>query len=176
MEYVILGLLILRSQTIYEINKNFEKNISLFYSASYGSLRTTINNLLKKELIFFEEKTENGRNKKIYIILNEGKEEFFKWMYEDISTSNLETKALTKLFFLGLVEDTEKKKDILKNIINTIELSKNNLETMKNSFDDFAVPNEYKDVFFYQMNSLDYGIQSHLFSKAWFEKVLEDLN
>ena len=175
MEHVILGLLILRSQTIYELNKHFETSISLFYSASYGSLRTTTNKLLKKELIYFEERKENGRNKKIYTILNEGKKEFFKWMYSEISQSKLEVEALTKLFFLGLVENNENKKTILKNIIETIDVEKDNLEILKGSIKETKIPDGYEDVAYYQMKTLNYGIQSCNFSKDMFKDILKEL-
>ena len=39
MENVILGLLIIQSLTLYELNRAFKQGISMFYSASYGSLQ-----------------------------------------------------------------------------------------------------------------------------------------
>ncbi|AFS77831.1 putative transcriptional regulator [Gottschalkia acidurici 9a] len=175
MEYVILGLLILKSQTIYELNKHFETSISLFYSASYGSLRTTTNKLLKKGLIHFEERKENGRNKKIYTILDEGKEEFFKWMYSEVSQSKLEVEALTKLFFLGLVESNENKKAILKNIIETTDVEKDNLENLEESIKEEKIPDGYEDIAYYRLKTLNYGIQSCNFSKDMFEDILKEL-
>jgi hypothetical protein len=66
MEFVILGLLALRAMTVYEINKALERGVSLFYSASFGSINAAIGRLLEKGWISGQEKVENGRNKKIF--------------------------------------------------------------------------------------------------------------
>ena len=68
MEFIILGILLFKDMTIYEINTSFKKGLFLIYSASYGSLQNAVKKLLKKEFITFRETVENGRNKKIYSI------------------------------------------------------------------------------------------------------------
>ncbi len=176
MEYVVLGLLMLKNQTLYELNKSFEQGISLFYSASYGSLQIAIKNLLKKGFITFEKKTDNGRNKKIYMISDNGKEAFFEWMVSDISTNKLEVTALSKVFFLGLVDSTQKKKEILKEIIEKIQIVEKELKNLEHEIIKSEIPESYKSVFYYQLKTLDYGIQAHKFAKDWFEAILRAID
>src|SRR5512139_1502134 len=103
MEHVVLGLLMIQSLTIYGLNRAFKQGISLFYSASYGSLQTAVKNLLGKGWIVFEERVDHGRNKKVYSITEQGRRAFYEWMLEEIPANKLEVTALSKVFFLGLM-------------------------------------------------------------------------
>ena len=68
MAFLILGLLMIRSLTVYDIKTILEKKISPFYAASYGSIQAAVRKLLKNEHVTFTEKVEKGRNKKVYSI------------------------------------------------------------------------------------------------------------
>jgi PadR family transcriptional regulator AphA len=175
MDYVILGLLILRSQTLYELNTAFKQGISLFYSASYGSLQATIKNLLKNGLIEFEEKVDNGRNKKEYSITARGQAAFFQWMCGEIQTSKLEVTALSKVYFLGLIDSTQQKKAILGDIIQKIEAVEAELAVMDQVIQKIKVPDAYLNILEYQVKTLDYGIQAHRCAKEWFVALLDNL-
>ncbi|WFD11935.1 PadR family transcriptional regulator [Tepidibacter hydrothermalis] len=175
MEYVILGMLMIKPLTIYEMNSAFKSSISLFYSASYGSIQSAVKKLVKNNLVEFEEKVEKGRNKKVYYVLKEGKEAFFKWMFEEIPLNKLEVTALSKLHFLGLVIQDEGKKQILKNIISQIELGEKELLNLNKELEQIEVDQAYSEILKYQLKTVDYGIGSHSFSKQWFKEILEEL-
>ncbi len=49
MENVVLGLLIIQSLTLYDLNRAFKQGISLFYSASFGSLQIAVKNCLTRD-------------------------------------------------------------------------------------------------------------------------------
>ncbi|MBP1989385.1 PadR family transcriptional regulator [Paenibacillus eucommiae] len=175
MEYVLLGLLILKSQTIYEMNKAFQQGIALFYRASYGSLQTALKKLMQQGYIGFEEEVDAGRNKKVYYITGKGKEAFMEWMEADLPASRLESTALSKVFFLGLIDGKLKKQGIIQRIINQIQLAAAELQHMDEAYQQFKVQDSYKEVFVYQLKTLDYGIQTHRFAKEWFEGLLGEL-
>lgn len=177
MEYVILGLLILKSQTVYELNKAFEQGVSLIYSASYGSLQSALKNLLTKQWATFEEQVENGRSKKRYIITPAGQAAFREWMMSgDIPLHKLEAIALCKVYFLGLVEDADHKREIIRGILEKIEAGEARMRSMDEQLKTVHVPEQYKEVFRYQMHTLDYGLRSHRFSKEWFEELLQKID
>ncbi len=94
MEFVILGLLALRAMTVYEINKALKRGVSLFYSASFGSINAAIGRLLEKGWIFSDEKVENGRNKKIFHLMPAGREAFLDWLNSDIETEKVKDPGL----------------------------------------------------------------------------------
>jgi DNA-binding PadR family transcriptional regulator len=175
MEYVILGMLMIKSLTIYEMNSVFKSSISLFYSASYGSIQSAVKKLVKNSLVQYEEKVENGRNKKVYYILKEGREAFFKWMFEEIPLNKLEVTALSKLHFLGLVAEDKEKKQVLKHIISQIELGEKKLLNLNKELEELKLDESYSEILKYQLKTVDYGIGSYRFSKQLFKGILEEL-
>lgn len=176
-EYVILGLLMIKGLTLYEINKSFKQGICLFYSASYGSLQFSVKKLLSRGFVSVEAKLENGRNKRIYSITDTGRIFFHDWMLSrEIPSNKLETIALTKLYFLGLIRSKENKKEILSYIIDKINETQTELVAMNKALCQHTIPKSYEDIFHFQLKSLDYGINAHQFSRQWFEEVLESLD
>jgi DNA-binding PadR family transcriptional regulator len=175
MEYVILGMLMIKSLTIYEMNSAFKNSISLFYSASYGSIQSAVKKLVKNNLVESEEKVEKGRNKKVYHILKEGEEAFFKWMFEEIPSNKLEVTALSKLHFLGFIVEDEEKKQILKNIIAQIELEEKKLLTLDKELNQVEVDQAHSEILKYQVKTVEYGIGSHRFGKQFYMEILEGL-
>lgn len=175
MEHVILGLLLIQSLTIYGLNQAFKQGISMFYSASYGSLQTSVKNLLAKGMIVFQQQVDNGRTKKVYSITEPGRAQFFQWMRAEVPENKLEVTALSKVFFLGLIEDTETKREIVREILRKIELVQSQLSGMEQQLSQYEVSDAYRSIFKYQMKTLDYGIQSHAFGRQWFQALLDEL-
>ena len=89
--------------TLYSLRKQFERGISLFSSASLGSLRAAVIALHERGLVTAVDSIENGRSKKTYSITDAGRAAFLAWMLEPIR-GDVETVALSRPFFLGLLE------------------------------------------------------------------------
>ncbi len=175
MEYVILGLLLQQTMTLYEMNREFKHNISLFYSASLGSLQAAVKGLLSKGWITFEEQVDRGRNKKIYTITENGRAAFHAWMQSETPLNKLEVVGLSKVYFLGQIEDDELKKQILREIIQKIELVESQLLQMNLEIGKFEIPPDYRTIARYRVKTLDYGIQAHTFAREWFVELLKEL-
>lgn len=175
MENVVLGLLIMQCLTLYDLNRAFKQGISMFYSASYGSLQIAVKNLLQKGLITVTEQVEKGRNKKIYAITRLGKEAFFAWMLAEIPVNRLEVSALSKIYFLGLIQDVEQKKQIVGEILSKIDQVQAELATMNEEISRMNIPDSYREILKYQLKTLEYGIQSHVFAREWFLALAKDL-
>ena len=176
MEHVVLGLLMIQSLTLYGLNRAFKQGISLFYSASYGSLQAAIKNLLGKGWIVFDEQVDQGRNKKVYSITEPGRRAFYEWMLEEIPTNKLEVTALSKVFFLGLMESGEQKRQIVLEILNKVDLAQSELSEMNREISQYEIPDEYREIFKYQVKTLDYGLQAHAFASVWFQVLLEEID
>lgn len=174
MEHIVLGMLILQSMTIYDLNKSFNMGLSMIYAASYGNLQYAVKKLLTKKMISFEQRVENGRNKKIYHIQEKGIKEFFRWMMEDIDPKNIETLMLAKIYFLGLVEDDDKYK-IIDNILIAVEEYASGLFEIKKFTDDLDLTPKEMEVVKYQMKTLDYGIGTYEFAVSWLKKIRNEL-
>lgn len=176
MENVVLGLLIIQSLTLYELNRAFKQGISMFYSASYGSLQIAVKNLVDKGLIVFEEKVDRGRNKKVYNITASGREAFYRWMTAEIPVNKLEVTALSRVFFLGLIPDSGGRKQIVLEILSKIDLVQAGLSELSTEIRRTEIPPEYSGIFYYQLKTLDYGQQAHVFAREWFQGLLEELD
>lgn len=175
MEYVVLGLLMMQSMTIYEINQAFKQGISMFYSASYGSLQVAVKKLLGQGLIVVEEKVEHGRNKKVYHITAAGRRAFHEWMLAEIPVSRLEVLALAKVYFLGLVGSLEERKWIVQDILNKAQMVADQLEALNEQISQLEIPPAFQEVARFQIKTLDYGRKNFAFSQAWFRALLDEL-
>ena len=80
MDCVILGLLSHESMTGYEIKKIMDTTLSFFWGASFGSIYPTLNGLVREGMVTKYETKENGRNKAIYHITQEGRLYLKKWL------------------------------------------------------------------------------------------------
>lgn len=175
MDIVILGLLMVRDLTVYQLNQAFKSGIALIYSASYGSILSAIKKLLLSNEITFIELVENGRNKKIYHITEAGRAHFYKWMHADIDENKLEEMALCKVFFLGLIEPTDEKKAILENIIESIIRMEESLNQLFQHLSHLQLTVDEMKLFGYQFKTLDYGIRSHRVAREWAQQLLDEL-
>jgi DNA-binding PadR family transcriptional regulator len=175
MEYVVLGMLIIQSMTIYEMNKGFGMGLSMIYAASYGNLQYAVKKLLAKKMITFEERVENGRNKKIYHINEKGVEEFFRWMMDDIDLRNIETLMLAKVYFLGLVKDDNDKRMIIDKILKAGDEYSEGLYEIQRSIDNIDLTPEDWKIARYSISTLDYAIGTYEFAITWLKKLRSEI-
>ncbi|WP_430884251.1 helix-turn-helix transcriptional regulator [Fusibacter sp. JL216-2] len=174
MEHIILGLLIYKSLTIYEINSAFKESLSLIYSASYGSIQNAIKKLLKNDMITFVEEVDKGRKKKIYSIEPAGKDAFFQWMQDEISESKLETNMLIKIYFLGFIDSKQARLSIVKDILGKVSEAAQEISSLKESLDE-SLSEEDKIFAKYPLKTLDYGVMSHEAAKNWVNEIYETI-
>ncbi len=175
MEYIVLGLLILKEMTIYELNSAFGQGLSLIYSASYGNLQYAVKKLLKDEFIEFREVVENGRNKKIYSIKESGFRAFHDWMESEIPLNKLETIMLSKVYFLGLVKDPSIRLEIVSEMIEKAGRVDTGLRQLHDEVAAIQLPENLIDIAKYQFKTLDYGIMAHASGIRWLTDLLDDI-
>lgn len=96
---VILGLLSHEELTGYEIKKRMDTTLKYFWSASYGSIYPTLNDLVNRGLATRREDTNSKRNKLIYTITENGRDYLKKWLSLPIEKDELRYETLLKLFF-----------------------------------------------------------------------------
>ncbi|HMN12149.1 MAG TPA: PadR family transcriptional regulator [Bellilinea sp.] len=176
MEYVVLGLLMLGEATLYELRKAFERGISLFYSASFGSIQFALKKLLHDGSISMRESVEGGRNKKIYAITPKGQAAFLGWIRSaDIPESKLDTIALTKLYFLGVLPTRADRTAVLAAITERVKQSEEALREFNNALTSQIDLKAVDPVMYYQLMSLDYGVTMMRHSRTWYEEELRKL-
>lgn len=181
MEHIILGLLLLKSMTAYEISNFINKNLALICSGSSGSIQIALKKLLKNECVSINELLEGGINKKFYSITDKGNEEFQSWICSPMQTNKVKNMELSKVFFLGFSEP-DKRILVIENYINQLTDVKNILQSIKDVTNTMFEENINKlnvdnpeDVIKYQIAILEYGIASADFEINWYTNLIDKL-
>jgi PadR family transcriptional regulator, regulatory protein AphA len=169
---IILGLLLFRSLSIYEIKKAIDSTVSFFYSSSYGNIVPALKKLENGNQVTVTQNIVNGRNRKEYSITPKGRESFKTWLAQEINIGKIQDEALLRFFFITelspevrikLLQDYTVK---LQNLI--IELTMIKEGTMK-----MEVTEEHQEAFRYRLVTLDFGIQYYQFELNWYNSIIE---
>lgn len=171
MHYVILGLLILHGPlSPYAVQRAFTQEVSLFCSASFGGIQRALRQLAERGLVVVAANPAGVRGSKPYEITDAGIVEWRAWMGTPIEGSDVETTALSKTFFLGLLEPLDRE-IALETIRTRIADDLAGLHAAARSLDAADVPPHAADVFAYQRATLDYGIRAHELAREWFDTL-----
>jgi DNA-binding PadR family transcriptional regulator len=169
---VILGLLLIAPQSFYDLIKAFEGGVGLLYSASSGSIKRALDTLLAQGSIEVASVDPGGRGRKVYRLTDPGRAEFHAWMTAEPTGQDLETAALSRLFFLGLLEPGERT-PTLRRITARIESSLASFEALDERLDAQEVSDEHRDLMAYQRATLNYGLGAHRFMLDWFRDQID---
>ncbi|WP_169084176.1 PadR family transcriptional regulator [Paenibacillus sp. PL91] len=102
---VILGMLMKRSLSGYEIKQLFEDIFSYFYSSSYGTIYPMLHRLEKEELITKENVLQEGKpNKNVFTITEKGKSQFSNYLHSPVEPDAIKSDFLMRLYFGQFVE------------------------------------------------------------------------
>lgn len=172
MAHVILGLLLISPQSLYDLIKNFEAGVALLYSASSGSIKRALDVLLGRGLIEVASVESGGRGRKVYRATEAGRGEFHEWMTGELGGPDLEAAALPRLFFLGLVEAADREA-VLRRIQRRAEEEVAALTGVDERIAAMDVPEGLREVLAYQRATLHYGIASGRHALAWFGDFIE---
>ena len=172
MAHVILGLLLIAPQSLYDLIKAFEAAVSLFYSASSGSIKRALDTLRTRGLIEVASVEAGSRGRKVYRVTESGHQEFHAWMTGEPTGPDLEVSALSRLYFLGLLEPDERAL-VLRHITIRIEKSLAEFTDLDERLEERHIPEEHHDIAVHQLATLDYGIAAHRFMLDWFREHLD---
>ncbi|MDE7406067.1 MAG: PadR family transcriptional regulator [Clostridiales bacterium] len=174
MEYIILGLLLLQSRTIYQLRKRINDGLSLMYSCSTGSIQAAIKKLLKSGYIEVDEIVEGGKQKKLYSITNAGKVQFNLWVNSAIENNGAKNPELAKVYFMGFSEKEARVK-LLENYIDNLKNTLSNLERICKDGEELFSRSQENDILFYQLQTAKYGRDLIRFNIDWYNKLLDDI-
>ncbi len=199
MEKIILGLLMLSGRTIYEIKAIINTKLDSMCSNSSGSIHTAMNKLIQQDYVSCQ---VSGR-KKIYTITALGKEEFMTWISQPMLADKQKNMELCKLFFGGMVNRKERLSLLDSHIRNlqleyesvlqykmNCELEEVTLQEKTASLFGRTLGNEYgimslvddrsqkeltKDIYQYQMATLQHALDYFQFEIHWYEQFKEEI-
>lgn len=101
-DMVILGFLAHGSCTGYDIKKRIDSSISFFWKGSFGSIYPALTKLEEDGLITRSEPSgHSAREKILYTITDEGRDELAGWISAEQATNDLKYETMMKVFFGG---------------------------------------------------------------------------
>ena len=197
MDKIILGILMLRRMTAYELRNTIRDNFKSMCSDSLGSIQAALKKLLSLKMVTFEELVEKGINKKRYAITDIGEKVLMEWIKIPIDISKTKNIDMGKLLFMGYIPKNEQK-NLINKIILSLEEEYSELKNLKESInfenERLAIENylltdtEYqeriknlnkkndvskniKEISKFTLATLDYGIDVVDFNIKWFKKL-----
>lgn len=197
MDKIILGILMLRRMTAYEIRNVIKNNFKSMCSDSLGSIQSALKKLFELKMVTYEELVEKGVNKKRYAITDVGQEALIEWIKIPVDTSKTKNLDFGKLLFMGYVSKSDRKK-LIDKIILSLESEYAELKKLKESIvaeEEIATLENYlftdieyeerirrlnngndiseniKEISKFTLATLDYGIDMTAFNIEWFKKL-----
>ena len=197
MDKIILGIVMLRIMTAYELRNTIRDNFKSMCSDSLGSIQAALKKLLSLKMVTFEELVEKGINKKRYAITDIGEKVLMEWIKIPIDISKTKNIDMGKLLFMGYIPKNEQKNLInkiilsleeeyseLKNLKESINFENERLgienylltdteyqERIKNLNKKNNVSKNIKEISKFTLATLDYGIDVVDFNIKWFKKL-----
>ena len=176
MQQVILGLLILHGPlSLYAVQRQFQQGVSLFYSASFGSIQRALKQLAEQGLATVADAAADARGSKPYTVTDAGRRAWREWMLSPVTGGDVETTALARTFFVGLLEERSERGQVIAAIRARVASDLAELEAVAHGVDAAEIPAEFADVFAFQRATLDYGIRSNLLALTWCDELTASL-
>ena len=163
---IVLGFLMERDMTGYDIKKTMENSTNFFFNTSYGNIYPTLKKLEKTGHLKSYEEVKKGKLNKLYSITDDGKKAFMKWLGTDSDIAMIRDEALCRVFFFSHLDDEQIRSELnsyLKRLDEEIEKLKKLRETHQ------CVMTDWK------LKALDYGIDYYVNMKKSYSTMLKEL-
>ncbi|MFP7486383.1 PadR family transcriptional regulator [Priestia filamentosa] len=163
---VILGFLIERPMSGYDIKQMMENSVSYFFEASYGAIYPALKRMEKDTLIEKEVIQQEGKpNKNLYVITLKGKEVFQDYMNSPLNPTLIRSDLLIRIFF-GKYTSADK-------IMEWLNIEKEKAQAQLDNLT--SIDEKYPDMDRHKKITLLYGIDEAKFTLGWIEKELDQL-
>jgi DNA-binding PadR family transcriptional regulator len=128
---VLLGFLMHKSMTGYDLKKAFSISFSFFSGLSYGSIYPALKKMENRGLISKKTEIQDGApNRKVYSVTEAGKEVFLKSLRSPLVFEQPKSAFLMKLFFFAHLSP-EERETIALDYLNSIEQLHKQLEAVQ---------------------------------------------
>lgn len=169
LEFIILGFLMTREMSGYDLKHLMSVSTSYFFDASFGSIYPALKRLEEKGLINSREIVEGSKYKKLYSINGDGKKAFMKWLKEPIVFAKTRQNHLVKIFFYELLPKNDAVAN-LKALIKEVEIVLNQL---RNQTEEVAKRRNGNQIF--KHSTMIYGIQYSQFIIDWCNSLIKEI-
>ena len=170
MQFLILGILLGGPLSLYDVHKHFTGGISLFYSASFGSIQRALRQLENEGWADVADADDTRRRKKLYLITDAGRAAWRDWMLAPVTGSDAEPTILAKVYLLGHLPKRERVA-----CLDTVRVRLTGdlavLRSLADVVDSAQIPDDAAERHRYRRATLDYGIRSHSLALGWLDDL-----
>ena len=201
MDKLILGLLMIKHFTVYEIRQVMRQNFSSMCSDSLGSIQAALKKLSQQGAVTYSEYVEKGKMKKEYAITASGRFLFLEWLKTPIDMSKNKKMDLGKFVFMGYLPKKEQLQ-MLDLTIEGLEVEVQEFEAVKDAIRFTEEQEKVKayleqnshlatelietsqaadlaesisQIGYFEMKTLEFGLDSARFQLDWFTKLRQQL-
>lgn len=201
MDKLILGLLMIKHFTVYEIRQVMRQNFSSMCSDSLGSIQAALKKLSQQGAVTYSEYVEKGKMKKEYAITASGRILFLEWLKTPIDMSKNKNMDLGKFLFMGYLPKKEQL-HMLDLTIEGLEVEVQEFEAVKDAIRFTEEQEKVKayleqnshlatelietsqaadlaesisQIGYFEMKTLEFGLDSARFQLDWFTKLRQQL-
>lgn len=201
MDKLILGLLMIKHFTVYEIRQVLRQNFSSMCSDSLGSIQAALKKLSQQGAVTYSEYVEKGKMKKEYAITASGRFLFLEWLKTPIDMSKNKNMDLGKFLFMGYLPKKEQLQ-MLDLTIEGLEVEVQEFEAVKDAIRFTEEQEKVKayleqnshlatelietsqaadlaesisQIGYFEMKTLEFGLDSARFQLDWFTKLRQQL-
>lgn len=203
MKYFLLGLLMLKEMTVYQLKAMIAENFTAMCSDSMGSIQAALKNLLSNGLITYTAVKEKNVEKKYYRIKENGRKEFLMWLQNPMDMSQGKNTELGKLLFMGILPN-DKRVELISAVIKNLESEltylkqilevNKDIEANKKELLDYYADNpdyaaallsagkskniaqSFSDIHKYEMLTAQHGADLVQFHIKWFKELQKKIN
>lgn len=113
MRFLILGLLLGRPRSLYDLHGHFAAGLSHIYAASYGSIHRALHQLHQAGDIDVVDAPDAARNKKQYRATAQGRRAWVDWMKQPQAAEDSEASMLARVFLLDHLDSHQDRREVL---------------------------------------------------------------
>ncbi|MDF2926147.1 MAG: PadR family transcriptional regulator [Paenibacillaceae bacterium] len=165
LEYIILGFLMDRELSGYDLKQTMASSTSYFFDASFGSIYPALKKLETRGDVRATEVVDGGKFKKLYAIQATGRETFRAWLAGPIPFSRTKPDHLIPVFFYRFLSP-EERKERLEKLISEAQAVLGELAAQE---EDVACKADL-----YQHSALAFGLQYYRLVIDWCRRLLQE--
>jgi DNA-binding PadR family transcriptional regulator len=137
---MLLGFLMKKPMTGYELRKLFSMSFSFFSAISYGSIYPALKKMEREGLIVMSVEVQDGKpNRKVYAITDVGKKAFVDSLSAPIELDRHRNSFLCRLFFFAHMPREERARTAT-HYLEGIRQAQRDLETVRPEAEQYADP------------------------------------
>lgn len=159
---IILGFLMEKSMTGYDVKMTMKNSTNFFFNTSYGNIYPTLKKLGASGMVTYEEKIRNGKLNKVYSITEEGRKAFIEWLSANSEIAMIRDEALCRAYFFSHLEN-----DQIESSINSyLTRLDSEIEKLRSLRENHCEIDSWK------LKALDYGIKYYTHMKKSYLEML----